>query len=346
MKKLIAGLVSACMMLSLAGCGGGGGGTSPSSGSKNDNEPIVMVVAHDEIIDSPLHRGMEAFKEYVERESDGRIEVNLYANGELGDAEKLADMIAMGTVHATGCNSDILSTYNDKLSFLCLPFLFDDYAQAKTLVCDPEGALHKLYQEEAIKCGYYILGFQYQCQRGLSNNVREVKTAEDIVGLKLRVKQSEMSVATFEALGCNVTPMSFSEVYTALQQKVVDGQDNPATLTYNNKFHEVQKYYSTLGHDMNLSIFVTNYNWLMSLPEDLREIVIYAGEEYGAKQVSDESEQQDQIDLDRIAESGCQVTRIEDKSSFVEATKPVYEQFRGVYGDEFMDAILEAVGKA
>ena len=83
----------------------------------------------------------------------------------------------------------------------------------------------------------------------------------------------------------------------------------------------------------------------MSLPEELREIVLYAGEEFGAKQVSEGCAEEEVTALEKIDESGCKVTQITDKSSFVEATKPVYEKFRGIYGDEFMDTILKAVGK-
>lgn len=354
MKKLFALALSLCMVLSLAACGGGGGGGTSSGGTSSgssgsagsgDGETYTMVIAHDEILESPLHKGFEAFKEYVETESGGRIQVQLYANGELGDAATLANMISMNNVQGSGFNSDILSTYNDKLSFLCLPFLFDNYEQAKELVLNPEGELHKLFQEEANKVGFYILGFQYQGQRGFSNSKREVVTAADMAGLKVRVKQTDVSVATFDALGCNVTPMAFNEVYTALQQKVVDAQDNPANNTLNNKFNEVQSYYSTLGHDMNLSTFAINYDWLMSLPEDLREIVLYAGEEFGAKQVSEDCAEEEVIALQKIDESGCKVTEITDKSSFIEATQPVYDQFRGIYGDEFMDTVLTAVGK-
>lgn len=350
MKKLLAAAVTLCMALSLASCGGGGTSTgkNPPSGSGSGSEggqTYTMVLAHDEILESPLHKGFEAFKEYVETESGGKLQVQLYANGELGDAAPLANMISMNNVQGSGFNSDILSTYNDKLSFLTLPFLFDDYAQAEELVLNPDGALHKLFQEEANKVGFYILGFQYQGQRGFSNSVREINTADDLKGLKVRVKQTDTSVATFDALGCNVTPMSFNEVYTALAQKTVDAQDNPANNTINNKFNEVQSYYSTLGHDMNLSTFAVNYDWLMSLPEELREIVLYAGEEFGAKQVSEGCAEEEVTALEKIDESGCKVTQITDKSSFVEATKPVYEKFRGIYGDEFMDTILKAVGK-
>lgn len=154
-----------------------------------------------------------------------------------------------------------------------------------------------------------------------------------------------MSVATFDALGCNVTPLAYSEVYTALQQNVVDGQDNPAINVVNMKFMDVQKYYSDLGHDMNISITVCDYDWLMDLPEDLRDIVITGGELYGGKQISEETYAQEQECLKTIEEAGCKVTLIEDKSSFVEATQPVYDQFREVYGDEFMDQVLAAVGK-
>ena len=189
MKKVLAFVLSLCMLLPLVACGNNGSGNSGSGTAGNNGDditaehPITMVVAHDEVLDSPQQRAMEAFKEYVEAESGGRIVVELHANGELGDAATMANMIGMGSVQASSFCSDILATYNDKLSFLCLPFLFDDYEQAVDLVWNPDGELHKLYQEEANKAGYYILGFQYDGQRGFSNNVREVLTAEDMKGL-------------------------------------------------------------------------------------------------------------------------------------------------------------------
>ncbi len=341
MKKLLALALALCMLLALTACGSKDDGNTTDDGT----ETYEMVISHDEIIDSPIHRGLEAFKEYVETESQGRISVKLYPNGELGSAENAVDMISRGTVQVTNCNSDILSSYNDKLTFLCLPFLFDNYDQAYEVACDPNGALHKLYQEEANKSGFYVLGFPYLGARALTNNIREVKTADDMKGLKIRVKNSDMSVATFDALGCNVTPLAYSEVYTALQQNVVDGQDNPAINVVNMKFMDVQKYYSDLGHDMNISITVCDYDWLMNLPEDLRDIVITGGELYGGKQISEETYAQEQECLKTIEEVGCNVTLLDDKSSFVEATQPVYDQFREVYGDEFMDQVLAAVGK-
>ncbi len=201
MKKLLALALALCMLLALTACGSKDDGNTTDDGT----ETYEMVISHDEIIDSPIHRGLEAFKEYVETESQGRISVKLYPNGELGSAENAVDMISRGTVQVTNCNSDILSSYNDKLTFLCLPFLFDNYDQAYEVACDPNGALHKLYQEEANKSGFYVLGFPYLGARALTNNIREVKTADDMKGLKIRVKNSDMSVATFDALGCNVT---------------------------------------------------------------------------------------------------------------------------------------------
>ena len=349
-RKLTSMLLVAVLALSLAACGSNTGSSDSSAvsdadKSTDDGKVYEMVVSHDEVTDSPQHQAMLALKEYLEKESNGRIKVEIFANGELGDATDTLEMIAANTVQGSGFSSDYLSAYDSRLSFLQLPFLFDDYEQVEKLVFDLEGEFHIMYNDIAKENGFYVLGFQYDGTRNFSNNVRPIETAADMKGLKVRAQQSDMSVATFEALGCNATSMAFSEVYTALQQGVVDGQDNPAPLTLAGKFNEVQKYYSTLGHNAGIAVFVTNYEWLQSLPEDLRELVLYAGEKIGAKQQREAVRANEQSALEEINASGCAVNYIADKSSFVEATKSVYDSYRKIYGDEFMDEVLKAVGK-
>lgn len=342
MKKAILFLLVFACMFSLCACSNTGNDDDPNVGDK----VYTMTICHDEVLDSPQHQAMLALEEYLEDESDGRLQVEIYANGELGSAEKLLEMIKLNTVQGSGFSSDYLSAYDTRLSFMQLPFLFDDYDQVNELVFNPDGTLHKIYQDIAIENGFYVLGFQYDGTRNFSNNVRPIETAADLKGLKVRAQQTSISVSTFEALGCNATSMAYSEVYSALQQGVVDGQDNPAALTLAGKFNEVQNYYSTLGHNAGIAVFVTNYDWLQSLPDDLRELVITAGEEIGAKQQREQVRANEESCLQAIDESGCKVNYITDKSSFIEATKPVYDEYRGIYGDEFMDQILEAVGKA
>ena len=335
MKKLLALFLALCMILSLTACG-----NSDGNSTDDDTKTYEMVVSHDEIIDSPIHRGLEAFKEYVETESQGRISVKLYPNGELGSAENAVDMISRGTVQVTNCNSDILSSYNDKLTFLCLPFLFDNYNQAYEVACDPDGALHKLYQEEANKAGFYVLGFPYLGARALTNNIREVKTADDMKGLKIRVKNSDMSVATFDALGCNVTPLAYSEVYTALQQKVVDGQDNPASSTYNNSFQEVQKYMSLSGHFYFPRRYVVSEVFFQQQSPEHQQMITeaaqIAAEAQNAAYIST-----DQEFIDKLKAAGMEVNEVDTEAFKKIAIEQVWPEYYATLGGGD-----EAAGKA
>ncbi len=356
MKRTLALILALCMILGLAACGSSTSSTpaasessanaSTSQAAPADEKVYTMTICHDEVLDSPQHQAMLALEEYLERESNGRLQVEIFPNAELGDANELLEMIAVNNLQGSGFSSDYLSVYDQRLSFMQLPFLFDSYEIVDEHVFNPDGDLHKLYNDIAIENGFYVLGFQYDGTRNFSNNVRPIETAADMKGLKVRAQQTDISVATFTALGCNATSMAYSEIYTALQQGVVDGQDNPAPLTLAGKFNEVQKYYSTLGHNAGIAVFVTSYEWLQSLPDDLRELVLYAGEEIGAKQQREAVRANEQAALDEIDASGCKVNYITDKSSFIEATQSVYDTYRGIYGDEFMDTILKAVGKA
>ncbi len=357
MKKVLALLLALCMIVALAACGSSSSSapaapsntnntSAASNSSPNSDETVyTMTICHDEVLDSPQHQAMLALEEYLERESNGRLQVEVYPNAELGDANELLEMIAVNNLQGSGFSSDYLSVYDQRLSFMQLPFLFDSYDVVDEHVFNPDGDLHKLYNDIAIENGFYVLGFQYDGTRNFSNNVRPIETADDMKGLKVRAQQTDISVATFTALGCNATSMAYSEIYTALQQGVVDGQDNPAPLTLAGKFNEVQKYYSTLGHNAGIAVFVTSYEWLQSLPDDLRELVLNAGENIGAKQQREAVRANEQAALDEIDASGCKVNYITDKSSFIEATRSVYDSYRKIYGDEFMDTVLKAVGK-
>ncbi len=165
MKKIITSLLALSMVLALTACGGGnsggnsGGGTagggaaSSQEQSGGDGEVYTMTICHDEVLDSPQHQAMLALEEHLESESDGRLQVEIYANGELGSADKLLEMIKMNTLQGSGFSSDYLSVYDNRLSFMQLPFLFDDFDQVNELVFNPDGELHKIYNDIAMENG-------------------------------------------------------------------------------------------------------------------------------------------------------------------------------------------------
>lgn len=345
MKKVLLLILAISMMFVLVACGGEKDGGESDGSEYTVEKPLVFKVGHDGVIDSPVHRAALDFKEKVEKESENRIKVELYPNAELGNAGQMLDLIGMGSMDLASVEASELGLHNEKLSFLSLPFLFESYEQAVELVYTPGAPFYELFQEEANKNNFHTLGFQYYGLRCVANNKREIKVAGDMKDLKMRVMSTPTAVATFEALGSNVTPLAFAEVYTALQQKVVEGQDNPPTLFLEMNFQEVQKYYSLTEHMVSVGVNVVNLEKFEALPEEFQEIIASASEEHLAKQEREETRSDEEDAIKAIAEAGLTVTKIEDKSSFIEATKSVYDDLGKTFGEEFMDKVYKILGR-
>jgi tripartite ATP-independent transporter DctP family solute receptor len=178
-------------------------------------------------------------------------------------------------------NSGILQGQVKEYAIVDFPFLFNDAKEADAVLDGPIGKLlaDKLPEKGLVHLAYLDLGF-----RNITNSRRPIKTADDIAGTKLRVIQSPIYIDTFSALGANPVPMSFTEVYTALEQKTIDGQENPFTVIEANKFQEVQKYLTGSRHVYNpQSMFMSKKKW-DSLNKEEQDILLAAAKETQAYQ--------------------------------------------------------------
>ena len=204
------------------------------------------------------------------------------------------------------------------------------------------GEVEKLYTQWLEENGFYNGGIQYDGARGLSNAKHEVKKPSDLKGLKIRVMQSDLYIKLFEAFGANPTPMSFSDLYTGLQQGTVDGQDNSPMLTYVNKFYEVQKYYSTIDTVYAQCVMVCNKEFMESLPEDLKAIIDEGSAEYLVKYQRENALAQEEEYLKDIKDAGLKVTEIKDKSEWKKAAQPVYDWMKKEVGEDYVQQMIDA----
>lgn len=334
MKRMLATLMVLSLSLALlAGCGSQGN----TSGSGETGDTIVFKVAHVESSESFLHQSLVKWKEYVETETNGRVKVELYPNGELGGDDEVIEGIRMQNIHMSICSSSTLTTYDEKLGLLDLPFLFESVEGMDAAI---RGELGDLYAQWMDAAGFYCMGFQYDGSRGLSNSVRPVSTPDDMKGLKVRVMQNEIYINTFKALGANPTPMSFNDVYSGLQQKTIDGQDNSPMLTYINNFYEVQPYYSTLGHVICNAIIITDKAFMESLPADILEILQTGADTYLMDWQRQQAMDAEEDYIQKMIDGGVSVTRIEDKTPFIDAVQSVYDIYRDRLGDEVIDQLI------
>src|SRR5512144_1363766 len=207
----------------------------------------------------PITQGGQKFAELVAQKSGGKMQVKLFPGGVLGGDVQVLSAVQGGTIDMTSMNSGILQGQVKEFAIVDFPFLFNDAKEADAVLDGPVGKAlaDKLPEKGLVHLAYYDLGF-----RNVTNSKRLIKTADDLAGLKIRVIQSPIYIDTFNALGANAVPMPFPEVYTALEQKTIDGQENPFTVILANKLNEVQKYLAVTRHIYNpQSVLLSKKTW-------------------------------------------------------------------------------------
>lgn len=196
----------------------------------------------------PLEQGAAKFGELVAAKSGGKLKVNVFAGGALGGDAANVSALQGGTIEFVMLNSGILASQVKDFEVYDFPFMFANAQEADAVVDGPFGQkLHaKLQDKGIVGLAYTELGF-----RNITNSKRPIAAVDDIAGLKLRVIPNAINVDWVKALGANPTPLAFPEVYAALEQKAIDGQENPLSVILANKFYEVQKYLALTNHQYN-----------------------------------------------------------------------------------------------
>ena len=213
--------------------------------------------------------GSTVFKAMVENETGGAVKVNLYPAGQIGGEREVAEAVKLGSVQM-GMLSGPFSGFCKEAQVFDIPYLFPSYLVAyRTL----EGPFGKELAEECLKkTGMRILTYSQVGFRNFTNSVRVIKTPADVKGLKLRVMENPVYMNLVRSMGGAPTPIPWPETYTALQQKVVDGQENPISSIKFGKLYEVQKYMTTDGHTFGVSFMLINEKFFQSLPKEYQTI--------------------------------------------------------------------------
>ncbi|MEL7563466.1 MAG: DctP family TRAP transporter solute-binding subunit [Dehalobacterium sp.] len=339
MKKLVLALMLISCLLILAACGQKEP-AEPAEGAAQEEEKVVIKIAHVEADTDTLQACGLLFKEYAEKESGGSIEVQLYPNSELGADRQATEAVALGTVQMALPGTATLTLYTPKFGICDMPFIFSDTNAAFQALDNELGTTlnESLANTGLINLGYYLIG-----ERHVSNNIRPINEPADMKGIDIRVMESPVYIGLFKALGANPTPINFGELYTALQQGTVDAEDNPASIVYTSKFYEVQKYYSLTGHTLSFGGIVINEKFFNSLSEKQQNII----KEGTRKFLVDEQRAMKLKDadsyLEKLKEEGMAINDItpENKKKFMDAVTPMYENFKKDIPQELFDLAVK-----
>ncbi len=291
----------------------------------------------------PIALGMEKFAELVNTKSGGKIKVNLFPGGVLGSDQANVSAVQGGTLEMVVMNTGILSSVSKELSIFDFPFLFANTKEADAIVDGPVGKrLHATLEPKGIVgLAFWELGF-----RSITNSKRPLNKVEDVAGLKLRVIPSPINVDWVKALDANPTPLPFPEVYTALEQKAIDGQENPLTVISANKFWEVQKYVALTNHQYNPQSVIISKKFWDTLSAAEKKIVDDAADE-SAKYQREQSRAMMNAALDLLKKNGMTVTEFPpaEVAKLREKMKPVVAKYAAVVGEATVNEVQAELAK-
>jgi TRAP-type transport system periplasmic protein len=291
----------------------------------------------------PIVLGMEKFAEIVEKNSGGKMKVQVFPGGALGSDQANVSALQGGTLEMASMNSGIFASLVKDFAIYDFPFLFGNPKEADAVVDGPFGqGLHKKLEEKGlVGLAYYELGF-----RELTNSKRPINKVEDIAGLKLRVIPNPINVDWVKALGANPTPLPFPELYAALEQGAVDGQENPVATIKGAKLNEVQKYMTLTNHQYNpQSVVISKKFWdSLSAPE---QKVLQAAAVESAGYQRTQSRAQLQSGLEDLKKGGMQVTELPaaEVTKLREKMKPVIDKHAASVGDATVKAMMAELAK-
>jgi len=218
--------------------------------------------------------------------------------------------------------STVMSSEVDLFGIFEMPYLVKDREHMKRI---EQAVFWPALAPEAEKRGLKVIAVWENGYRNITNNKRPIKTPDDLKGIKLRVPEGKWRVKMFQAYGANPSPMKFSELFTALQTGVMDGQENPLTQIYSAKLQEVQKYLSLSGHVYTPSYLIVGSRKWATLPADVRKVLEDTAKETQAFVYETAAREETDL-LGKLKQAGMQVNEV-DKDAFFAASKPIYEEF-------------------
>lgn len=297
--------------------------------------PLQLKINTISATDSPWHKAMLKFSENVKAKSKGGIEVLVYTDGQLGDISHTLTSMQMGTIDMGyfGLGSAVYLKPYSAVSIIYVPYLFKNKQEATRILNEP--VFQDIFDKAAKESGVRIFSaYGARSPRAIQTTKGPIQKPEDLKGMKLRIPGMEIFLATFRALDVKPTSLPMTEIYMALQQGVVEGQDNGFDLAMPLKFHEAAKYWCATDHVYEVTgWFISEKLWTKLNPDE-KKIFLEAAREAG-QIATDLVEQLDKNSIETLKKSGCTYT-VPDKEAFKKAWADVYKPFEGKVWPEGM----------
>lgn len=339
-KKSLVFILCLVVAISLVLVGCGGKKEEPKKAEQKKISIKMSVTTPSE--SSPWNVGAKKWAELVKQRTNGRVEITTFPNEQLssGNQQKGIEQVAAGVTGASLHSTIIYSVIEPKLAVVSMPWIMPNNAAVDKAM---KGAPGEKVKELIRAKGIEPLAFGENGFRHWTNSKRPLATPDDMKGLKIRVPGMKMYIALFKAMGADPTSMSFSEVFTALQQGTVDGQENPISVIYTTKLNEVQKYMTICNYSYDPIVLGINKKLWDSIDKDTQAIMKKAAEEAMALNIKltreDEAKQ-----LDEMKKKGLQVNVLtpEQIKVFQASVTSVYKEQEPIIGKDLLDLFVAA----
>ena len=301
-------------------------------------KPIIIKFSHVVAADTPKGQAADYFKKLVEKRSNGRIKVEVYPNASLYDDREALEALSLNAIQMAAPSFSKFTSFVPQLELFDLPFLFDNTKHLHKVLEGPVGKelLGLVGKKGMVGLAYWDNGF-----KEMTANKPLIKPS-DAAGLKFRIMSSKVLEAQFKAIGANPQVLPFSEVYSALQQRVVDGEENTLSNIYTQKFYEVQKDMTMTNHGYLGYMVVTNKIFWNSLPDDLKKIVKGAMKD-ATQYASEKSQQLDKVYLAKMEQSGkIKIHELtpQQRAVWKQKMMSIYPQFYSSIGKNLIETAL------
>lgn len=345
-QTLSKGALSRAYAAALAGCASMLAAMAIAMPSPAHAEALKFRLGHVFATNSPVDQASQAFARLVKERTGGQVAITVFPNSQLGGDEALARDLSRGSLDFAFLNPGSLAGLDRLLDIHYLPYIATTFDEVDKIFYNPEGVLQTTLRETLQKHRMHTLGFFELEFRAVTNSLRPVRALADLRGMKLRVPGSSGIQGFFEAAGAQAVAMPFPELFTALQQGTVDGQDNGASITFNSRLFEAQKFMTQLNHVYAMgTITASNRAW-GRLSEEQKKIVADTAVEVAREQIANNRKLNAQY-LKGIADGGVQVTELtaEQLAAFRKVADTVWEKLKPHYGAERVDRLRAEIAE-
>jgi TRAP-type transport system periplasmic protein len=300
------------------------------------NAQEVLRLGHNISTTSPYHLSAERFAELVAERSDGRIAVEIFPAGALGNERDMIEGAQIGTIDMLITSSAATGPFVPEMRILDVPFLFRDLAHARAVLDSEIGdeLLEAMPGRGLVGLAWGDIGFRH-----MSANI-PLDTTDALQGVKLRSQDNPIHLAAYRALGFQPVVVGFNELYAALQTGVVDANEQPLSIHVASRFYEVQSDLTLTGHLMASALYVISPSTYEQFSEEDRELIRTAAQD-SIPAMREATDEQDSAALDILAENGMQITEAFDRDGFLKALEPAFAEFGAELGEENIQRIRD-----